>query len=150
MNLKDLSKVVVSLVKAGSTEAICDIDIDEIMSLDVENVEMEYDKITTLYGIVSVMVAYAHMNEMVSKFKLECLVAKLDLELREKLGKEKDKVTERLIENSIKVDERYIACYNEWLEMRKQYMILKQLENALIVKKDILISFAADKRLENE
>lgn len=146
MNIKELSKFVVMLKGGSGVDEIYNLNLSDLMKIDEEHMEAEYNTVSVLYSVIATMVAYAQTNETKAKFELEYIQVQLDDEIRKSLKNKEEKVTEKLIESTVKLDNRYHKAFEKWLELRKQYLILKQLESALLVKKDILLSLAADRR----
>ena len=68
---------------------------------------------------------------------------------RLELKNSEEKITESMILNAVKLDKRYQEAYCHWLDARKQHIILSKIENALQLKKDILMNLAADIRASN-
>lgn len=79
---------------------------------------------------------------------LKRLYAQLDHEKRGALMSAGVKTTEKMIENSVITDERYIAGEAEVLEGQKQVGVLKAARDAMIHRRDMLVSLGATYRAE--
>jgi len=149
MNIKNLSKLEIELRDPKNIDKVSEIDLTEVMRIDEEHMTREYDTVCTLYTIISVLSGYSQDKTSRAKFDLETIEASLDHMKRLELKNNEEKVTESMILNAVKLDKRYQEAYLCWLDAKKQYVILSKIENALQLKKDILMNLAADIRASN-
>lgn len=79
---------------------------------------------------------------------LKRLYAQLDHEKRTTFMNAGVKTTEKMIENSVITDERYVAGEAEVLEGQKQAGLLKAARDSMIHRRDMLVSLGATYRAE--
>lgn len=79
---------------------------------------------------------------------LKRLYAQLDHEKRLALMNSGVKTTEKMIENSVITDDRYTAGEEEVLDAQKQVGLLKAARDAMIHRRDMLVSLGATYRAE--
>lgn len=84
------------------------------------------------------------------KNAFEILCAKLDAEHREDLAAGGKKVTETLVENSVKSDARWSAGQARVIEAQSNWRLAEIAENAFHQRKDLLLEIARDRRKERE
>jgi len=95
----------------------------------------------TCYELASIKVQQ-HENA------LKRLYALIDHEKRAELMNAGVKVTEKMIENSVVTDDRYLAFQEETVEAQKQCSVLKVAMLSMIQRKDMLIQLGSAFRAE--
>ena len=82
------------------------------------------------------------------KVNLERLYAILDYEKRGELSMSGVKTTEKMVENSVITDDRYVALQDAYMQTQKDASICKQAMNAMQHRKDMLIQLGSAARAE--
>jgi hypothetical protein len=82
------------------------------------------------------------------KIQLERLYAMLDHEKRSELLMAGVKTTEKMVENSVITDDRYIAMQTEGLEASRNAAVLKAAMHAMQHRKDMLVQLGSAARAE--
>jgi len=83
-----------------------------------------------------------------TKYQLERIYALKDHEVRRTLAEAKAKVTEKIVENAVITSEEYQECMFELMECKKQLGLVMAGKEALVQRKDMLISIGANMRTE--
>lgn len=100
------------------------------------------------YAFYSTCAEIASAKETSYKVNLERLYALLDHEKRSELMMAGVKVTEKMVENSVITDERYIALQEEYLKAQKDASICKSAMFAMQQRKDMLVQLGMMFRTE--
>lgn len=90
----------------------------------------------------------AAAKESTYKVNLDRLYAILDHEKRGELVMAGVKTTEKMVENSVITDSRYVALQAEYLQAQKDAAICKAAMNAMQHRKDMLIQLGSAARAE--
>lgn len=83
-----------------------------------------------------------------TKYQLDRIYALVDHKVRFELNDKKAKVTEKIVENIVITSKEYQECMLELLEAKKQLGLAMAGKEALIQRKDMLISLGANMRAE--
>lgn len=83
-----------------------------------------------------------------TKYQLDRIYALKDHSVRLDLTANKAKITEKIVENSVITSKEYQECMFELLEAKKQLGLAQAGKEALIQRKDMLISLGANLRAE--
>lgn len=149
MRLEELEGLVVVLQDPTNIDKVSKINITDLTKIDEDHLVIEYDLVSRMYAVIAMLAGYAQNKEARAKFLLEAEQAQLDTKVRYELKSSTEKVTESMIATKVRSSKEYQRRYSDWLEARKQHIILSKLESALQLKKDLLISLAADIRASN-
>jgi len=149
LRLEELEGLVVVLQDPTNIDKVSKINITDLTKIDEDHLVIEYDLVSRMYAVIAMLAGYAQNKEARAKFLLEAEQAQLDTKVRYELKSSTEKVTESMIATKVRSSKEYQRRYSDWLEARKQHIILSKLESALQLKKDLLISLAADIRASN-
>lgn len=83
-----------------------------------------------------------------TKYQLERIYATKDHAVRLELTEAKAKITEKIVENTVITSKEYQECMFELLDAKKQLGLLLAGKEALVQRKDMLISLGANMRTE--
>jgi hypothetical protein len=83
------------------------------------------------------------------KYRLDRLYAITDHNVRKFYNDNKQKVTEKIVENEVITDEEYQKAKLEYLEAKKQLGLLLAGKEAMVQRKDMLISIGANMRAQD-
>jgi len=120
------------------------------MRLDRSNLNEEFTRQAGLAASYGYVYAEAEAEASSLEFKLARVHAEVDKEVRINLFKEGSKATEKIVENLVIMDERYIETKEELIEARKNKRVLKAACDALDHKLQALINAGATDRKNHE
>lgn len=147
MRIDELENIVISLRVEG-VEGLKDIPIDKLMEIDESNYIYERQHLPELFSTFALLAAEAHGTELDMKMEMEVLKAQLETNMRLSLKADGEKPTERMLEMKILSNKQFQESYRKYIQAKKQSVIISKIESALIMKKEMLMSLAADKRAE--
>ena len=117
-------------------------------SVNRDDLQGEFTEQSGLTYFYSAKHAEAARQEMRAKRNLELVSAKLDSEYRQEARDSKEKVTEPVIANRIKSDDRYSEAFNVHADSALILNLAKGAMNAMANKRDMLIQLGASERQE--
>ncbi|NBU69925.1 MAG: hypothetical protein EBS53_00520 [Bacteroidetes bacterium] len=79
---------------------------------------------------------------------LKRMYAVLDAEKRGEMMNSGVKTTEKMIENMVITDDRYVAVQSELMDAEKQHGLLKAARDSMAARKEMLVSLGANQRTE--
>ncbi|MFP3614749.1 hypothetical protein SB778_32205 [Paraburkholderia sp. SIMBA_050] len=85
-----------------------------------------------------------------SKLAAEATESQLDAAWRKKFLEDGTKVTEKVVENAVKADPRYIKAHTQVIEARALYDIANDAREAYMQRKDMIVQVSVDRRRERE
>jgi hypothetical protein len=85
-----------------------------------------------------------------SKLAAEVTESQLDSAWRKKFLEDGTKVTEKVVENAVKSDPRYIKAHTQVIEARALYDIANDAREAYMQRKDMIVQISVDRRRERE
>lgn len=106
---------------------------------------MEQAGLRAFYGSQA---AYAEAQHMRLKARFDVLEAKLYDEHRKALAASGEKVTEKMVENAVKLDSRWLQGKNAVIEAETIASVNKSLVISLADRRDMMIQLGADRREE--
>lgn len=83
-----------------------------------------------------------------TKYQLDRIYALTDHKVRVDLNEKKAKMTEKIVENAVITNQEYQECMFDLLESKKQLGLAMAGKEALVQRKDMLISLGATMRAE--
>lgn len=111
----------------------------------LDNAMMEQSGLRAFYGSQAAQAEAQHAR---LKVRFDVLEAKLYDEHRKALAAGTEKVTEKMVENAVKLDPRWVKGKNTVIEADTIAAINKSLGVALADRKDMLVQLGADRREE--
>lgn len=90
----------------------------------------------------------AHASKMKSVFEFR--EAQLFKEYRDKFAEEGTKTTEKMIENAVKLDPRWLKARQMLIDAQCQSDVAKAFVSSLVDRRDMLIQLGADRRDDNK
>lgn len=109
--------------------------INDIGKIDVSNILNEVTEHSVKFAYFTALYEKLKIEEERLKFVLKVVEAEIDKELRETVN---GKVTEKMIERFIVLDERYKKAYEDWLSARERAGLIKAVVLALDHKRDMI------------
>ncbi|MEZ2310850.1 hypothetical protein AB6809_29820 [Paraburkholderia sp. RCC_158] len=85
-----------------------------------------------------------------SKLAAEVTESQLDSAWRKKFLEDGTKVTEKVVENAVKSDPRYIKAHTQVIEARALYDIANDAREAYMQRKDMIVQISVDRRRERD
>lgn len=110
-------------------------DYQNDVKIDADALDIEWVRHPAKYMKWAERAAHADKNAKAKKEKLDLVYAKIDNELREVTEK---KITEKMIESQIYLDERYKKASEEWREAIYDANVLQSAVRAMEQKKSAL------------
>lgn len=137
----------------GSTAARLNFYVDvnqfnrdtKLTEATLDNAMMEQAGLRAYYGTQAAQAEAQHAR---LKVRFEVLEAKLYDEHRKALGAGGEKVTEKMVENAVKLDPRWAKAKNTLVEAETIASINKSLVISLADRRDMMIQLGADRREE--
>lgn len=111
----------------------------------LDNAMMEQAGLRAYYGSQAAQAEAQHAR---LKVRFEVLEAKLYDEHRKALAASGEKVTEKMVENAVKLDGRWLKAKNTVIEAETIASINKSLVGSLADRRDMMIQLGADRREE--
>lgn len=111
----------------------------------LDNAMMEQAGLRAYYGSQAAQAEAQHAR---LKVRFEVLEAKLYDEHRKALAASGEKVTEKMVENAVKLDARWLKAKNTVIEAETIASINKSLVGSLADRRDMMIQLGADRREE--
>lgn len=150
---KDFTKSNPHLVDAETSVVLADGNIENDLYIDQRDLQEEFLKQPELYAWWATMTEIAKDLVARQKFFLERLAAKLDFDIRNPPplpdgSKDSTRITEKYIENRINSHPDYEREMFRFLEYKKQLGLLQAGSEAMVQRKDMLISLGANYRAE--
>jgi hypothetical protein len=118
--------------------------------IDDTNLDMEFVRLPYLIEQYATLTEQAHAELAQAKYDLDCVYAIQDAIAREEMAAAEVKVTEKKVESTVITSKRYRKEKAVVLDRQRTYGILKATLGALYVKKECLISIAANQRAANQ
>ena len=126
------------------------INPSEDIKIDRTNIDLEFITIAKTYHLYAELEAMADSNRRVLETQRDVLYAQLDEEKRSQaLSSGTLKVTEKMVENMVITDKRYVAKVAELNKSDRITRILRAARDSIAVKRDALISLGAHLRQSN-
>lgn len=132
--------------KVGTLEYASTLEQD--LHIDRSNLSEEFSEHSSRYAWYSTAYELALDYENRLKTALERLYAKLDVEARTSFELNGVKATEKKIENHVLMHPDYVAVADAYNDAKLQTGLIKAARDAMIMKKDCLISLGANIRAE--
>lgn len=85
-----------------------------------------------------------------SKLAAEVTESQLDSAWRKKFLEDGTKITEKVVENAVKSDPRYIKAHTQVIEARALYDIANDAREAYMQRKDMIVQVSVDRRRERD
>jgi len=145
MRLKSLEREFT--FKIGEKEFKGDLASD--LKIDVNNINEEFSNQPAIFAWWATLASIANEIHQKKKLQRKILEAELDKEKRKELEATKGrKVTERIVEREVMLDDRWKQAYLEEIEAGRQASILSAATEALRQRKDMLTSLGLQLREE--
>jgi hypothetical protein len=119
----------------------------EDLQLDESNVDIENTKQAKIYAVYANAYALAVLQKYELETELKVAEANLDEFYRTKLKEEGEKLTETLIKRNILSDERYIEGQRLLDKYNAIVILLKEILNAFVHKREALFHFSTSARM---
>jgi len=127
-----------------------ELDSKRDTQIDDSALDLEFVRLPYLIEEYATLSEQAHAELAQAKYDLECMYALEDAVARSEMEAAEVKVTEKKVENTVITTKRYRKQKKLVLESQKTFGILKAVLGALQVKKECLISIAANQRAANQ
>jgi hypothetical protein len=139
MKLEELLQIESFQIGDKTFESTVEDDLN-INSSNLDNEFCKHPKLMAIYGF-----AYEQANSYANKLEvdLERMYAALDHEVRVTSLVNGEKVTEKIVENKIIIDERYLLLQNKLLDAQAQAGMLKAAKDAVSHKRDMIIQIGS-------
>lgn len=125
-----------------------DQQVDGLLAVDETNINRHYASIAGDLGYWGRMYASAHREWRVAKLKKQRLEAALKQSKRSELEAARGKVTVDQVEAAVVLDAQMQECENEEVEAEFEKQNIGAVVDALLAKKEMLISLGAHMRAE--
>lgn len=123
-------------------------DLDSDLRIDKFNLSEEFEKHAGRFAWYSACYELAVDFEARLKTELERAYAKIDAQVRAQLESHNIKATEKKIEGMVLTNNVYVQLVDQYNEAKLQTGLLKAARDAMMMKKDCLISLGANVRAE--
>jgi len=117
-------------------------------SIDEDDLDMECRRVPADFMRVASSYAEAQRRSNEIKVRKDRVLAELDIEVRQMLQASGSKVTEAMVKARIAGDPRYGNVVMEEIEADSDSVLLKNGLVSLSIKKDMLVTLAANRRNE--
>jgi hypothetical protein len=124
--------------------------LHEHLRINRGNLSGDYEKHSEYFAYWSTLYELALDHQTRAEIDLERLYAIIDAEKRSQLGLTGGKVTEKTVENAVITDDRYIAAQVIVLDAKRNTGLLKAGRDAMIHRRDMLVSLGANYRAESK
>lgn len=118
-----------------------------INDANLDNCMMEQSSLRAYYGAQA---AHAEAQHSRMKARFDVLEAKLFDTHRKLLAASGEKVTEKMVENAVKLDPRWLSLKNDVIEAETIASVNKNLVFSLADRRDMLIQLGSDRRAESQ
>lgn len=129
-----------------------DVDIESTLDVDVSldrlRINDEFEDHARLFGWYATAYELAADRERRLKVDLERCYANLDPLARQHLEDAGVRPSEKKVENIIITNSTYVEIQDDLLDAQKQTGLLKAAKEAMVVKKDALVTLGANLRAE--
>lgn len=125
-----------------------DSNLEEDLRVNPANLNDEFATHSEKFAWYATAYELAKDYEMQLKARVERLYAQLDYIVREEGRLAGIKLTEKKVENSVITRDDYVRLYDLYIEAQKNTGLLRAARDAMIHKKDMLISMGANYRAE--
>lgn len=122
--------------------------LEEDLFVNRSDLNNEFVKHPERFAFYATCYELANVKVQQHEVALKRLYALIDHEKRSELMNSGIKVTEKMIENSVVTDDRYVAFQEETIEAQKQAALLKVAMIAMTQRKDMLIQLGSAFRAE--
>lgn len=122
--------------------------LSEDLTIDQANLSESYAEHARKFAFYSTAFELATNHEAKLKVKLERAYAQLDEKARDHLSSIGKKFTEAMVESVVITAPDYVAIQDEYLDAQKQTGLLRASRDAMIHRKDMLVSLGANYRAE--
>lgn len=109
--------------------------VNDVGKIDVVNIVSEVVEHSTRYAYFAALYEKLKAEEERLKFVLKVVEAEIDKELRKTAD---SKITERQLDKSIVLDERYKEAFDNWLAVREKAGLVRAVVSALEHKRDMI------------
>lgn len=117
----------------------------KISDVDLDQCLIEQNSLRAFYGAQA---AHAEAQHARSKASFEVLEARLYDEHRRIIAESGEKATEKMVENAVRLDARWLAGKNRVIESETIANVNRALVMSLVDRRDMLIQLGADRRDE--
>jgi hypothetical protein len=125
-----------------------DTDLEDALSIRETNLNYEFCRQAELFAFYSTAYELALFELGRKKVHLEQLCAQLDYKTRMEAKNGAIKMTETMVEHTIKGSKDYLISQEEMLEVTKLTGLLKQAKDAIVQKKSMLEQLGFTQRQE--
>lgn len=119
----------------------------QVSEINLDKCMMEQNSLRAFYGAQA---AYAEAQAARVKTRFEVTEASLYDEHRRGLAASGEKVTEKMVENTVKLDSRWLAAKENLIEADTIANVNKALVMSIVDRRDMIIQLGADRRDENK
>lgn len=114
-------------------------------TIDAESVKDEYTRVPSFIATLNAVYAQALKKAILAKFNRDRVFATISVEIAESAVK---KPAEAQIKNMVLLDDRYVAAIHAYANAEEQKSLAAGRAQAMIAKKDMLVSLGAHVRKE--
>ena len=122
--------------------------LEEDLYINSTNINTEFVEHSQRFAWYATAYELACFEENKLKVELERALAHADSDVRAKAKSAAIKMTEKMVENSVKTHPVVVPIHDEYLEAKRNSGILKAAMNAMIHRKDMLVQLGASYRAE--
>jgi hypothetical protein len=122
--------------------------LDEHLYIDRNDLNSEFAEHAERFAYYATCFEIAADKYRRYEIDLKRMYAFLDAEKRGEMHHNGVKTTEKMIENMVITDDRYVALQAEAMEAEKQLGLLKAARDSMAQRKEMLVSLGANQRTE--
>lgn len=125
-------------------------DYQEELKISKETLNKNLVEQPGFFAWYAVLAELAEQEYGAAKLELELTEAKVDERVREAAFKKNEKITEPMVRNRMRLDDEYVAAVVKRNEWKKNVGICKAVKEAFAHRKDMLVTFSSNWRLEHD
>lgn len=123
-------------------------NVDEQLQIDTSDISEEFATHAGKFAYWAILVENASYQVDVLKQDLAVARAQLDAQKRAELKAAGKKSTEKMVENMVITDPQYLEKEDAYLDAKRTLGYFKAAKDAMIQRKDMLVSLGATQRAE--
>lgn len=125
-----------------------EMDLEADLSIHETDLNHEFCHQAEIFAKYSTAYELALYEAQIRKAALEVGAARLDYMFRMDAKEKNVKMTEKMVENSVKAHEDFLALEQKLLQAQKITGLLKQAKDAIVQRRDMLIQLGSTQRQE--
>jgi hypothetical protein len=124
--------------------------LEEDIRINPSNLELEFVEQANRFAYWALMSEQAKDLAARKKIQLDMLYARLDFQTRDTHHQNGSKFTEKMIEGEVTTNQDYQVTNLDLADLRKLSALLQVAKEAMVMRKDMLISLGANYRAEGQ